>query len=325
MINAVIVLADTSFALVALAPMEILQSAGTLWPVLNGEAPSPRFRVRIASSDGQAARTPYAFGLEAECGLTDIEAADIIIVPGGGAAHAILPWLRHWHGRGACVAGLCTGVSLLADSGLLNGRQATAHWSIIDSLRQRHPQICWRPEYAITEDGQMFCGTGVHAAIDLSLYLVEKFCGRELALQCARALLLKMPNHLQPGHALRPLSRPHSDPQIRETEEYLRQNMHRDISADFLAERIDMGARSFIRRFKAATGHAPGAYMQLLRMAAAKELLENDTGPISLISSRIGYSDQAFFRRLFKRHTGLTPSAYREQFGKMGSGGGMSR
>ncbi|HEX3139798.1 MAG TPA: helix-turn-helix domain-containing protein, partial [Rhizobacter sp.] len=84
-----------------------------------------------------------------------------------------------------------------------------------------------------------------------------------------------------------------------------------------LAERIGMGARSFIRRFKAATGQAPGAYTQALRIASAKEMLESGKVPVALIAEKVGYADLAFFRRLFKRHTGLTPSDYRERFGRM--------
>ena len=120
----------------------------------------------------------------------------------------------------------------------------------------------------------MFCSGGVYASIDLSLYLVEKFCGHEVALQCAKSLLLSMPRGRQSGYAVVPLSRPHSDDKIRQTEEYLQENFDRDVSIDLLAERVAMGPRNFIRRFKAATGRVPAAYSQMLRISAAKEMLE---------------------------------------------------
>ena len=186
-----------------------------------------------------------------------------------------------------------------------------------DILRQRYPKVRWRPEQFVTEDGRLFCSGGVYASIDLSLYLVEKFCGHEIALQCAKSLLLSMPRSRQSGYSVVPLSRPHSDDKIRQTEEYLQEHFDRDVSIDSLADRVGMGPRNFIRRFKAATGRLPGAYIQMLRVSAAKELLEHGATSIQTVCSKIGYEDVAFFRSLFKRHTGMTPAEYRGRFARM--------
>jgi transcriptional regulator GlxA family with amidase domain len=228
-----------------------------------------------------------------------------------------LPWLRKWRARGAYIAGACTGVAFLAESGILDGRQATTHWGVADIYRERYPKVRWRTEQFVTEDGRLFCSGGVYASIDLSLYLVEKFCGHEVALQCAKSLLLSMPRGRQSGHSVVQLSRPHSDDKIRQTEEYLQQHFDSDVSIDKLAERVGMGSRNFIRRFKAATGRVPGAYIQTLRVSAAKELLELGTASIQAVSSKIGYDDIGFFRNLFKRHTGMTPGEYRDRFSQM--------
>ncbi len=123
-----------------------------------------------------------------------------------------------------------------------------------------------------------------------------------------------MPRGRQSGYSVVQLSRPHSDDKIRQTEEYAQQHFHGDVSIDILAKRIGMGPRNFIRRFKAATGRLPGAYIQTLRVSAAKELLEHGASSIQTVSSRIGYEDVAFFRSLFKRHTGMTPAEYRDRF-----------
>jgi transcriptional regulator GlxA family with amidase domain len=123
-----------------------------------------------------------------------------------------------------------------------------------------------------------------------------------------------MPRGRQSGYAVLPLSRPHDDEKIREVEDWLRQNFDRDASIERLAERVGMGARNFIRRFKAATGRLPGAYVRMLRISAARELLERGTPSIQTVCSKIGYEDVAFFRSLFKRHTGMTPAEYRARF-----------
>jgi len=97
----------------------------------------------------------------------------------------------------------------------------------------------------------------------------------------------------------------------------VRQHFHRDLSIEELSRRVGMGQRNFIRRFKAATGEVPGAYIQALRVAAAKEMLERGATSIQRVCGKIGYGDIAFFRRLFKRHTGMTPGEYRARFAKM--------
>lgn len=324
-IHVTIVLIEGSFASTSIGPMEVFHSAGTLWNSMTGEAAAPRFQVRIASIDGGSVNSMCSLGMMPECSIDEIEQADIILLPASGLdvqdhiarSTQLLPWLHKWHGRGAYIAGICTGVAYLAESGLLDGRQATTHWAVADTLRQRYPKVHWRAEHFVTEDGQMFCSGGVYAAIDLSLYMVEKFCGHEIALKCAKSLLLSMPRSSQSGYALVPISAPHSDHKIREIEEFMRTVIDREVSAEYLAERIGMGARSFVRRFKRATGHAPGAYMQLLKIASARDMLEKDNASVAVVSSCVGYSDLAFFRRLFKRHTGLTPSEYRDRFGRM--------
>src|SRR5262249_51369090 len=142
-------------------------------------------------------------------------------------------------------------------------------------------------------------------------------CGRDIALQCAKSLLLSMPRGRQSGYSVLPLSRPHSDDKIRQAEEFLRENFGRDVSIESLAERIGMGPRNFIPRLKAAPGRVPGVYVQMLRVAAAKELLERGATSIQAVSSQIGYEDIAFFRSLFKRYTGMTPAEYRSRFAQL--------
>jgi len=264
-------------------------------------------------------------GLTPECGIADIAHTDIIILPASGwdvqdriaRNTALLPWLREWHARGATIAGVCTGVAFLAECGLLDGRQATTHWGVADILRQRYPKVGWRTDQFVTEDGRLLCSGGIYASIDISLYLVEKFCGHEIAVKCAKSLLLSMPRSRQTGYAVVPLSRPHADDKIRQTEEYLREHFDRGLSIDRLAERIGMGPRNFIRRFKAATGRLPGAYIQMLRISAAKEMLEHGAASIQDVCAKIGYEDLAFFRSLFKRHAGMTPAEYRRRFARM--------
>jgi transcriptional regulator GlxA family with amidase domain len=325
-LDVTVVLLEQGYASTAIGPIEVFHSAGVLWNWLRGDAPQPRFRVRIASIDGKAVTSLCALGMTPQCAIGDIEHTDIIIVPASGwdlmdliaKNTALVPWLRRWHARGAYVAGVCTGVAFLAECGLLDGRQATTHWGVADFMRERYPKVLWRPEQFVTEDNRLFCSGGVYASIDLSLYIVEKFCGHDVALQCARSLLVSMPRSRQSGYSVSALSRPHSDHKIREAERYLQDQFDKTVSFAAVAARIGMGPRNFIRRFKAATGRLPGAYVQMLRVAAAKELLDHGAASIQAVCSKVGYGDIAFFRTVFKRHTGMTPAEYRKRFAELG-------
>lgn len=324
-LDVTVVLLEHGYASTAIAPIEVFHSAGRLWNWLHGTEVEPRFRVRVASIDGGIVESICSLGLKPDCAIADIKRTDIIILPASGwdvkekiaRNTRLLPWLRKWHAKGAYIAGICTGVVFLAECGLLDGRRATTHWGVADILRKLYPKVLWQTDQFVTEDGQLFCSGGVYAAIDASLYLVEKFCGHEIALQVAKSLLLSMPRSRQSGYSVTSLSPPHSDDKIRQVEEYLQRHYDRDLSIEVLAGRAGMGPRNFIRRFKGATGRLPGAYIQLLRMSAARERLERGAQSIQAVCSAVGYSDLAFFRSLFKRHTGMTPADYRTRFARM--------
>lgn len=321
-LDVTVLLLNDCYVSTALAPIEVFHSAGRLWNSFTDGVSEPRFRVTVASLDGLETTSPYAVRLLPEVSIDGVDRADIIVVPASGldldaqfARHAALfPWLRAWHERGACIASVCSGAAYLAEAGLLHGHEATTHWGAVDVFMERYPAVKWRRDAFVTEDRRMLCSGGVYASIDLSLYLVDKFCGHEVAVQTAKALLVDMPRTNQSGYAVLPLSRPHHDDKIRETEAFMQSNFARTLSIESLASRVNMSPRTFIRRFKAATGHLPGGYLQVFRISMAKEMLEEGARSVQTVSSAVGYEDVAYFRGLFKRLTGMTPAQYRARF-----------
>jgi transcriptional regulator GlxA family with amidase domain len=209
------------------------------------------------------------------------------------------------------------GAAYLAHAGLLDGRMATTHWALADKFAARYPKANWRTELFITEDNRVLCSGGVFAAVDVSLYLVEKLCGHEVAVKTAKSMLLPMPRIHQTGYAMQTVAQAHGDERIRDVEAFLQANFHTDISTQELANRAGLGERTFVRHFKAATGQLPAGYVQALRIQAAKAMLERDAKPVQAISSDVGYDDVAFFRSLFKRIVKMTPSEYRAHFAPM--------
>ncbi|AZT83615.1 helix-turn-helix domain-containing protein [Marinobacter sp. NP-4(2019)] len=321
-LDVTILLLNDCFVSTALAPIEVFHSAGRLWNELTNNTIAPRFRVTVASLDGLEVESPYSVRLSPEVSIESVKHANIIVVPASGvkldaqfARHAALfPWLQSWHDRGAYIASICSGAAYLAEAGLLDGHEATTHWGTADAFMERYPRVKWRPDVLVTEDRRMLCSGGVYAAIDLSLYLVEKFCGHEIAVQTAKALLVDMPRTNQSGYAVLPLSKPHQDDKIREAELFIQKNFSRQMSIENLAERVNMSPRTFIRRFKEATGRLPGKYLQVFRISIAKEMLENGARSVQMVSSAVGYEDVAYFRALFKRLTGMAPAQYRAKF-----------
>lgn len=323
MLDVTVVLLDDGLSSTALTPVEIFHSAGALWNDLHGEPAKPAFRVTTASIDGGPVRSPYGLSIAPQTSIDRIERSDVVVVPTSGLdldpviGSPLLPWLRRQYERGAYVAGVCMGAAYLAEAGLLDGRTATTHWAVCGRLAERWPQVNWRPDLFVTEDGRALCSGGVYASIDLSLHLVEKLCGHETAVQTARALLLPLPRTHQSAYAVLPVSRPHGDVRIRAVEAFVHSNYRHDISTQELAERAGLSPRTFGRHFKAATGRMPAAYLQAVRIEAAKAMLERDSLPVQQVSSAVGYDDVAFFRALFKRNTGMTPAEYRASFAPM--------
>ena len=327
--DVVVLLLNHNFASTALGPIEAFHSAGRLWHELQGESPEPRFRVTVASLDGRAVETPYALKLAPQLAMETVEHADIIVVPASGqdfdaqfARHgAMFPWLRRWYDEGAYIASVCSGAAYLAEAGLLDGRLATTHWAVATELARRYPGVRWEPDMMITEDNRVLCSGGVYASIDISLYLIERICGHEIAVQTAKGLLVDMPRTCQTAYAVLPLSRPHADARIREVEHFMQQHLAESLPTHELAGHACMSPRTLLRRFKAATGRLPGEYLQLLRIRTARDLLEESGDPVQTISTAVGYEDAAFFRKLFKRHTGMTPAEYRTRFGRVRKAG----
>lgn len=323
MIEVTVLLLDATFSSTAIGPMEVFRHAGTLWNIVTGKAPVARFRVTTASVDGRAVNCDGPLRIKPAAALPDIRKTDLIFVPSTGLSvddvvernAGAVPWLRRWHKRGVPIASVCSGVGLVAETGLLDGKRATTHWALAERFRQKYPRVRWMPEFMVTEDRGLYCGGGVHAALDLSLYLVEKHCGHEVAVQIAKALLIETPRSRQSGFGIVPLKTEHNDEAISHAQEWLHENLHRGLPVGAAARRAGMSLRNFVRRFKQATGDSPLAYLQKVRVAAAKRLLESDHRTVQEISSAVGYQDAAFFRELFERQTGVSPSAYREKFG----------
>jgi len=318
-----VLLLDQMFSSTAIGPMEVFRHAGWLWNSLTGTKVDRAFRVTTATADGGPVKCDGGIQIAPNAALKDVGKTDLIFVPTTGVSvddvlernAAIVPWLKRRSTKGVAIASVCSGVGLVAAAGLLDGKRATTHWGLAGRFREKYPRVKWMPELMVTEDRGFYCGGGVNASLDLAIYLVERFCGHEVAMQTSKALLIEMPRAWQAGFAIVPLKTDHADDVISKAQDWIHKNFAKTFALEDPAERVGMSVRNFVRRFKQATGDSPLIYLQKLRVAAAKRMLESNHLSMQEISFAVGYQDVAFFRSLFQRHTGTSPSEYRTRFG----------
>jgi transcriptional regulator GlxA family with amidase domain len=256
-------------------------------------------------------------------GRTDIAVVPLMMVDGPDwvpeRSPRLVEWLRRMHGQGATLCSTCTGVLLLAETGLLDGSEATIHWAFAPTFRRCHPRVELRLDEVLVTGGarQEFVMTGgVASWHDLALHLVSRNVGPEAAAALGRLLMLEWHGAGQaPYRGFLP-PRDHGDGVVLQLQDWAEQHYMIADPVEEMATRAGLSKRSLERRFTQATGCAPLAYVQALRIETAKQRLERSTKPVDEIAAEIGYENASFFRRLFKRLTHMTPAAYRRRFSR---------
>lgn len=287
------------------------------------------FDTVLVSPDGNAVTAFNGSCLEVAAALHEVGDVDVIIV---GAAFETLSSekkIRHRlqefeplsqllaekHKAGCFVAGCCTGSFLLAQAGLLQGKAATTHWRLADMLQRLFPDVLVLPNQLLIEGERTLCAGGAMSFFELGFRIIELFAGSEVALGCSKLLVVDPSRESQaPYHMFLP--RRHNDEAVKKAENWLRESFEQNIHVESLADDLGIGRRHFKRRFKQATGCTPLAYLQSIRIEAAKNKLELTNTPGTNIIWSVGYEDSSSFRRLFKREVGMTMEEYRRRFAR---------
>ena len=304
------------------SPMDMFLQAGVLWNVTMGESPAPLFDVKIVTADGEPVMALNNIPVIPTCSMSEIEDVDLIVLPSQGflfnaqdKSHVErIEWLKTWYEKGADLASVCGGAFTLASTGLLDGKTATTHWGLAKQFKKSFPNVDLRTDQLVTDEGRLFCGGGISADLNLSLYLIEKYYGREIALQSSRCTMVDLNCTSQSPFVMFTPEKNHSDSKILEAQVWMENNLQGQISIEDMASEAGVSIRQLNRRFKAATSVTVNSYLQLIRVDAAKASLVNTDQSIEEISLNTGYENISFFRRLFKKQTSLTPSEYRKRF-----------
>lgn len=276
------------------------------------------YRFRACAVDAGPMRAAGGMRVQADAGLDALADAGTVIVPGWRGIDAppppaLLEALRQAHARGARLLSYCSGVFVLAATGLLDGRRATTHWRYAEALAARFPRIRIEPDVLYVDEGRLLTSAGSAAALDLSLHLIRRDYGPDVANTVARRAVV--PAHRDGGQAQfihAPL--PERGATLGKLLEWMRRRLDQPLPLPELAERARMSERTLLRRFEEATGCSPKQWLTRERLNRARELLEASDLPIERIAQACGFGSADTLRHHFRHHLKLSPARYRERF-----------
>ena len=306
---------------------DVLLSVGAVYPdMTTGKPEESLLDVKIVARSDQPFRCFGNVLIEPHVGIDSVDKADVVIVcdmytpidtPPRGRYTLEVEWLRRMHANGALVASVCSGSLLLAEAGLLDSQECACHWGYRTLFSEHYPKVRFREQAVLSfagEDARIVTAAAVTAWQDLAIYVITQFCGQQHAIRTAKVYLLSGHQEGQLPFASMTRRLQNNDAMIGKCQEWIADNYHCSNPVALMAQRSGLKPRTFARRFRSATGYPPMDYVHALRIEEAKQLIETEGGSIDDVGLKVGYEDATFFRRLFKRKTGLTPAAYRRKF-----------
>jgi transcriptional regulator GlxA family with amidase domain len=298
-------------------PMDVFSVANVLRETSGQQAFA---RVRVLKL---GRRQPVSFRIHTHGRIDTDDRFDVIIVrammqvsetqvPPGPPQ--LVVWLRRQHARGACLSSVCAGSFMLAQTGLLDGRKATTHWSLAGQFSDSYPRVRLQPQKMLIDEHDLITAGGVTAYFDLALHLVRRFGSADLAAGCSKFLLIDPRRSSQSPYQAGQFRKSHADAAVLALQEYLEHHFGDHLSLEQMGRIAGLEQRTLLRRFRKATGDSPVLYLQRIRIEAARRHLELSQDSIEEIAWKVGYEDGSSFNRLFKKITGMSPGGYRKKF-----------
>ena len=326
-INVLIVAVPETSGSALYGMFDVLKSAGNVWEALvRAEDGATLFRVSIISPDGKPFSCGNGIPVMPDYSLSDDPPGDILILPElwlgpdedfRGRHPALLKWIHQRYEVGTTIYSACSGAIMLAATGLLDGCDATSHWAYRDLFQRQYPHIHFKPSPSLVfadPEGRIVTAGGTTSWHDLAIHIIARHASPGEALKIAKVFLLKWHDEGQLPYTSLVRNAPHTDAVVRLCQEWLAEHYRENGAIVQVVTQAGIPERTLKRRFRAATGTTLIEHLQNLRIEEAKRQLESSHSPVDDIGVAVGYEDMSFFRRLFKRNTGLTPSQYRRMF-----------
>ncbi len=279
------------------------------------------YSFQVASLEVAPTRTTAGIRVAVDAGLEAFAEVGTVIIPGWPVDRPVPPELTQVllaaHNRGARILTICSGVYVLAASGLLKGLRATTHWKYTDHVKAAYPDIDVVPDVLYVDEGQILTSAGSAAGIDLCLHLIRRDFGPAAANMVARRLVV--PPHRDGGQAQfieRSVPISYESDRLGPLLDHMRKHLHQEHRLPDLARRAGMSERTFLRRFSEATGMTPAKWLLNVRLCEARDHLETSDISIERIAEHTGFGTPTNLRHHFREQIGTTPTAYRQTFSR---------
>lgn len=284
----------------------------------------PIFDVHFVGISALSTQRNGLFTIQPDSLVSQVKKTDMIIIP---AMHQdprealrlnkeFIPWIQEQYAKGAELISYCIGAFFLAGTGLLDGKRCATHWASVNEFRAMYPTVDVVDERILTEEEGIYTSGGAYSYLNLLLYLVEKYAGREVAIVVAKTFMIDIDKDSQSPFIMFQGQKSHEDEPVRKAQEFIEQNFQDRVTVDQLANMLALGRRSLERRFKKATSNTVTEYIQRVKIEVAKKSFESSRKNISEVMYDVGYADIKAFRTIFRKVTGLSPIEYRNKYNK---------
>lgn len=307
-----------------IAPFNLFRMANSHFRQLN-ELSEPPFKIDLVGLSNKPVKYQGLFSVQPTATINEVLKTDLIVVSpiSGNLEKEIknniefVSWIKTQRIKNDSeVASLCKGAFLLAETGLLNGKSCATHWTSHNLFRNRYPKVNLVPEKIICEDNGIYSSGGAYSILNFTLYLIERYFGRETAIWCSKVSEVDYDRISQNEFIIFSGQKEHSDDTIIKAQNYIENNYQEKLNIESIADLVNLNSRSFLRRFKKATSNTPLEYIQRVKIEAAKKKLESSTKTISEVMYNIGYNDEKAFRKTFRKYSGLSPKEYRNKYNR---------
>jgi transcriptional regulator GlxA family with amidase domain len=318
--------APKTVAILAMPGVQLLDVSGPLdvFAEANLQARAQAYRLQVIATRRGPVRSSSGVRLMPHAVIGDAMDEPIHTLLVAGSPHAadavsdanVTTWLRKLTPKMRRFGSVCSGAFVLAQAGLLNGRRVTTHWAVADQLAQEFPSVTVDADAIHVRDGRLRTAAGVTAGLDLSLALVEEDLGRDIAMKVAAQLVMffKRPGG-QMQFSRKGEAAPTGRSALQEVQRWISANPAEDHGVANLAARMGLSERHFARLFRQEVGVTPAAWVEDVRVAAARRLLEAGNAAPKQVAFECGFADADTLRRAFQRQVGITPAEYRKRFG----------
>jgi transcriptional regulator GlxA family with amidase domain len=292
--------------------------------MLTAAGQDPFFQVKLVGLSKATSQLGGAFTIAPDLLIDEVKKTDLIIIPAIfgdfdkslDANREFIPWILKQHKAGAEIASYCIGAFFLAATGLLNGKQCATHWRFANQFKAMYPEALLVDDKIMTEADGIYTSGGAYSYLNLVLYLVEKYAGRDLAILTSKAFMIDIDRSSQSPFIMFQGQKAHEDESVKKAQEFIETNFEDKITVDQLARMLALGRRSLERRFKKATCNTVTEYIQRVKIEAAKKDLETGQKNINEVMYDVGYADVKAFRTTFRKITGLSPLEYKNKYNK---------